>query len=118
MNKKLLWALLALAVVVIVILAITLPGADSREKTQGAEATPAAAAEAALPEAEEQPEPEQPDPFLAAGELPLDTTQPKQETVSTGGQVSAPAEQEESEPRVDPSTGIELEEDELPIDEP
>jgi len=118
MNKKLLWTLLALAVVVIVILAIALPGSGSREKTQDAETAPEAASEVAPSAAEEQPEPEQRDSSLEEGELPLDTTQPKQETAAAGGQISAPAEQEESEPRVDPDTGIELDEDELPLDEP
>lgn len=119
MKKKLLWALLAIAAVVIVVLAITLPKTDGKGKTAEPAEAAAETVEEAAAELAGEPEAEQEDgPALAEGELPLDVTQPKPITDASDDPASQPAEEGEITPAVDPATGIELEEDELPIDTP
>jgi len=119
MNKKLLWALLAIAAVVVVILAITLPKAESKGKTAEPAENAAETSEEAVAEPGVVPEAEQEEsPVLAEGELPLDMTQPQPMTDASGEQSAEPAGEGEITPFVDPETGMELEEDELPIDTP
>ena len=124
MNKKVLWALLAIAVVVSVILALVLPGAGSKEKTAEPEAPAAETVEEVAAALTSQPEAEaEEDAFpLEDGELPVDTTQ-SLPTSSSGSvqpvQTAQPgqtSQEGESSPSVDPETGIILEEDELPLD--
>ena len=118
MKKKYLWAILAAALVLILVLAVTMPRAESKEKAAESEEaqTDAPASE---PEPQQTAEPEE-DPEEtsfggAPGELPLDTTQPKVVSASAPEQSSQSAEQGEIAPAEDPATGMELEEDELPI---
>ena len=119
MNKKILWALLALAAVVILILAITLPRQDSKAPEDPKEAAAEQEAESALSEAETEPETEPLDQMgtpTEDGELPRDTSTMKPVSDSDAGQIQPTAEPEDTAPNTDPETGIELEDDELPID--
>ena len=123
MKKKLLWALLAVALIAVVILAIALPKADGKEKVAASENTSAESVEETAAEPAAEPEPEKESgPAQEEGELPLDVTQVKPVSASSGeqaGEPSAqPSEQGEISTAVDPETGIELEEDELPLDTP
>ena len=120
MKKKYLWAILAAAAVLILILFITLPKANSKGQT-AQEAQPQTESAAAEP-AEQAAEPEQEkeeNSGTEPGELPLDTTQPKIVSAIPAEPSTQPAQQqEESAPAVDPATGMELDENELPLDEP
>ena len=120
MKKRVLWALLALGLLLILILVIAQPRSDSNEKTAESGEASSDAAESSAPEKPEEPEPEKESgPALAEGELPLDVTQPKPANETTGDQSSTPAPQQaEASPNVDPGTGMELEDDELPLDIP
>lgn len=119
MKKKYLWAILAAALVLILVLAVTVPRAESSEKaTESQQAQTDAPASEPEPQqtAEPEEEPEAETSFGGApGELPLDTTQPKVVSALAPEQSSQPAEQGEIAPAEDPATGMELEEDELPI---
>jgi len=122
MKKKLLWVLLALAVIVIVALAVLLPKADGKgnpEEPAQAAAEPAQTAAEPAEENSAEPTVEQESSIvMAEGELPLDTTTSKPVTESSGAPDSEPAESSEIQPYTDPETGLELEDDELPIIEP
>lgn len=123
MKKKLLWALLAIAVIVILILALALPRDDRGDKaaesveTQ-AEPTAEQPVEAAAQQTAESETVTIQVPEHAPGELPMDTS--SSGTVTGTGEIQpAPSgEQEEAAPATDPATGMELDEDELPLDTP
>ena len=122
-NRKLLWLILALVLVtVIVVLAVALPKGGSQTKDpEPTETTQPAAAEAADPaEAGEtgtedalQPEDGETEivPVESIDEIPDGT--PSKTTPSTG--TGDPAPTAEPTPTVDPATGIELDQNELPI---
>ena len=93
MKKGLVWALLALLVVVAVVLTIALPKRAGLDR------------DASRPRALSRQ-------LLDEGELPLDSF-PHDDAAALSD--SAEQEDEELVPNIDPGTGMELEENELPI---
>ena len=112
MGKKLFWILLALLAVAVIVLSLTLPGKAAEAPKPAGEngAAPSAPEEAAAPA-------ETPDPAM-----PLDQS-PEEPAPAESGEASQEEEkipeespeQPEASPVVDPTTGIELDENELPI---
>ena len=131
MNKKLLWTLLVLAAVVILCLALLLPrlnggaksgqdGSASPEPTATLDPGPAAETEIGsepedLAENGEQAEEEGED-----GELPVDASIEESDGSVAPAQPTSDAQEtgsdQESEARTDPETGMDLDEDEVPLD--
>lgn len=120
MKKKLIWIVLALAVLAALILVIVLPGRGGAKQPAEDTAAPAEqagqqspAASASSPEPEAEPE-QKADADLDEGELPLDDTVPE----SSSSQTNPEASPLPTMPAVDPDSDSELEEDELPWDTP